>query len=334
MSNNDNQKTQAIPSLEDLLQGDREIHAQREAEAPDEENAAPTEAIDFAALVASGHMPAPEEFPAEPSASGDMFTSAPPLNAPAMDAHAPPMDMHMPPVGAEEKHTGLPPMEDTALPMEDPALPAVDPMLVGNPNAAMPAHDMAPMNTAPPMNSGSMGSGPKIGGGPGGGGGQSSPPAGEKKSKTPMFIGLGFVALLLFCCCPLGIGGYYAQESFTEFQNKTKANLNKLAISTAQVDLQYKLESNGWTIEAEPQETQKAGNTTITLLAVQDSKKASITMTQYQDPTSAEVAYKSLQGSEGLAVSRKETLVTHVSIANDTSAAEALLNILDAPKAF
>jgi hypothetical protein len=168
-NNDDNQKTQAIPDLHELLKSDRTQAP------PDEEEAAPTEAIDFAALVASGKFP-------------DMEMDAAPPKPNLSKPSAPPEDPWGAPSAPSPRASAPPPM--------DPMPSAPPPMNNGGrasasgngPTMGGPSSSGRSASAPPPQ-------APPSGGGNGGGG--------SKK----IFIVLGIGALFLFCCCPGVLGG-------------------------------------------------------------------------------------------------------------------------------
>jgi hypothetical protein len=317
LSNDDQQKTQAIPSLDDLLKEDRKKRMGG-AEPEEEENAAPTEAIDFNALLASGRFPD--------------------LEAPA-EAPKPPSN----PFGASKR-----PMDD----MDDlPPTAPPSPAMMGGMGKPAPASPPKPSMGGPGGGKANMGGpggnmgGGNMGGGNGGKGSMTpaSPPPNEG-SKKNLYIALGVAAFFLFCCCPLGVGGGYYGFFMTSAgstdpiaitggpedgntdnggANDDGAALNTGAVADMTPDkLEARVKELGWSVIGEPT---RINDKSITLPVTKDLTGGAVSLNEFDIGLATDAFVKTMSDNPDAAVARSGDKVVSVIMPGKKADADALL---------
>jgi hypothetical protein len=329
LSNDDQQKTQAIPSLDDLLKEDRKKRMGG-AEPEEEENAAPTEAIDFNALLASGRFPD--------------------LEAPA-EAPGPPAN----PFGASKQ-----PIDD----MDDlPPTAPPSPAMMGG--MGKPSNMGGDMGSSSNMGSGSggamgssggMGPGGGMGGGKGNMGGGNSggnnsgkgamPPASpppQEGGKKNLYIALGVAAFFLFCCCPLGAGGgYYGffvtraagtdpiaitggpEDGNTDNDGATDDGaLNTGAVADMTPDkLEARVKDLGWNVIGEPT---RINDKSVTLPVTKGLTGGAVSLNEFDIGLATDAFVKTMSDNPDAAVARSGDKVVSVIMPGKKAEADALL---------
>lgn len=314
----DNARTQAVPSLDDLLKEDRASHAVRSGapmpEGEDEDVAAPTEAIDFQALIASGAVPDP---------------------AAVLDKSSQPENL-------------------ATTPLDDGPHPVSSGPSLGGPSDGPSMGEPPPMEAAPPAPAPASGGGDgwaMDGGGAsggGGGGGASAPPPKEEKSKTGLIVGIVGALFFLFCCCPLiGYGGW-SGYAYYQFQNIDPGS-GPVAVdgdgdsdgsgdaaggalsSLTGAKIKEVLEAEGYTVATDPVETDTGGAKSIHVAGLKDATAASVILYSYSGPgadTFMDSWKKGAESVDGSHVVVDGTTGLQVTISGNADEAKRLAEVL------
>ena len=361
-------KTQAISNIDALLAGDRSVHQDRRnhvvggdpSEAVEEEVAAPTEAIDFSALLASGALDGLNPATEEPVQVADKTE--------AIDFSAMVSSGHMPPP-ADDKPAGYDPT--AAMNFDDfkasiknkppeaapaPAPPAAAQSMGHDPTEAMnyddfkdsiknkppspsaPAPAPAPVAAAPapapaPAPAAPAPPPPVSTGGGGGGGGE------EKKSKTGLYIGIGVAAFFLLCCCPSSLGYFFkdtlmglagvsevAEEATAEDGDEDSENGNAGGEITSE-SIKKAIEGEGGEIQGEPTESNAAGIKTITYAFLIDGTGGSAVFSDFGDEEMAKQAAAAAENAtDDAKVRQNGTSFLVVTVAGKPELAQAILD--------
>lgn len=324
----DANKTMAIDNIDLLLARDRSEAQERLNhvvggdidDVVEEDEASPTEAIDFSELLASGALDKAGDGNVDLAALSNAVSNPPP-DPSDMENFAPTEAIDFNSFEAALQSPASEPLDgaDFGAPAAPPAPepPAPEPPA---PIAAEPPAPAAPPKAAAPPPRSPVNTG---GGGAGDGG--------EKSNKTMIYAAAAVVALLLSCCCFSG-AAYFLKDTIMSAVGVADGESAVTSTSSATLDVesvQQAIESQGFEIVGEPVESDAGGISTTSFAFKKDDIIGAAVLSEYNDEAQAEQVGE-LNDPEvtNSFVTVSGSMVLFVTIQEDKEAAQAIIEAL------
>lgn len=334
----DANKTMAIDNIDLLLARDRSEAQDRLNhvvggdidDAVEEDEASPTEAIDFSELLASGALDKAGDGNVDLAALSNAVSNPPP-DPSAMENFAPTEAIDFNSFEASLQSPASAPLDgaDFGAPAAPPAPepPAPEPPAPAAPVPPAPVAAEPPAPAAPPKAAAPPPRSPVNTGGGGGGAGD----GGEKSNKTMIYVAVAVVALLLSCCCFSG-AVYVFKDTIMGAVAGDGGESTVTSTSAETLDaesVQKAIESQGFELVGEPVESDAGGISTTSFAFKKDDVAGTAVLSEYSDEAQAEQVGESNDPEVTKSVvTVKGSMVLFVTIQEDEEAAQAIIEAL------